>query len=169
MGVVVQRMVNSRSSGVMFTRSPTSGDRSVIAIEGSWGLGSCIVSGEVTPDKFVVAKVTGEIAQRTISQKLMQHLPAEQGGVRDEPVDEAKQTVACLSDAEITALAQIGKAIERHYGVPQDIEWAIEGGEIYLLQSRPETVWASRDAQPVAAPAARAFDHVFSVFGGGRR
>jgi pyruvate,water dikinase len=169
MGVVVQRMVNSRSSGVMFTRSPTSGDRSVIAIEGSWGLGSCIVSGEVTPDKFVVAKVTGEIAQRTISQKLMQHLPAEQGGVRDEPVDEAKQTVACLSDAEITALAQVGKTIERHYGVPQDIEWAIEGGEIYLLQSRPETVWASRDAQPVAAPAARAFDHVFSVFGGGRR
>jgi pyruvate, water dikinase len=170
MGVVVQRMVNSRSSGVMFTRSPTTGDRSVIAIEGSWGLGSCIVSGEVTPDKFVVAKVTGEISHRTISQKLSQHVPdGASSGVRVEEIAAEQQRVACISDSEIGALAQVAKSIERHYGVPQDIEWAIEGGEVYLLQSRPETVWAAKDAVPVAAPAARPFDHVFSVFGGGRR
>ncbi len=168
MGVVVQRMVNSRSSGVMFTRSPTTGDRSVIAIEGSWGLGSCVVSGEVTPDKFVVGKVTGEIVHRTVSKKLIQHVPAEQG-VRETPVEDERQQLACLSDAEIGALAQIGKGVEKHYGTPQDIEWAIEAGEVYLLQSRPETVWAGKEAAPVAAPAARAFDHVFSVFGGGRR
>src|SRR5690606_27755102 len=80
MGVVVQRMVNARSSGVMFTRSPVTGDRSVIAIEGSWGLGSAMVSGEVTPDKFVVSKVTGEILQRKVAEKLAQHVPDERAG-----------------------------------------------------------------------------------------
>jgi len=169
MGVVVQRMVNSHSSGVMFTRSPTTGDRSVIAIEGSWGLGSSIVSGEVTPDKYVVSKVTGEIAQRTVSQKLVQHVPdGDAGGVRVAAVEDERQRLACLSDAEIGELAQIAKGIERHYGAAQDIEWAIEAGCVYLLQSRPETVWASREATPVAAPKARAFDHVFSLLGGRR-
>ena len=73
MGVVVQAMVDSRASGVMFTRSPATGDRSVVVIEGSYGLGSAIVSGEVTPDKYVVSKVTGEITNRAVSQKTMQH------------------------------------------------------------------------------------------------
>ena len=170
MGVVVQRMVDARCSGVMFTRSPTTGDRSVIAIEGSYGLGSCIVSGEVTPDKFVVNKVTGEITQRTISRKTMQHLPnREAGGVDDKPVPDLLQTQACLSDEEIGELARIGKGVERHYGRPQDIEWAVACGDgdiVFLLQSRPETVWSRRDAEPVVAPKAKALDHVFAVFGG---
>jgi pyruvate,water dikinase len=172
MGVVIQRMVNSLCSGVMFTRSPTTGDRSVIAIEGSWGLGSCIVSGEVTPDKFVVNKVTGEICKRTISQKVFQHVPnPDGGGVRTQAVPPDRQTMPCLTDDEIHALAQIGKRVESHYGVPQDIEWAIgeervsdEG--IYLLQSRPETVWASREVKPVAAPKAKPFDHVLALLSG---
>jgi pyruvate, water dikinase len=168
MGVVVQRMVNSRSSGVMFTRSPTTGDRSMIAIEGSWGLGSCIVSGEVTPDKFVVSKVTGEISHRTVSQKTLQHVPGDEG-VRHVSVEDDRQSVACVSDDEIRELAQVAKTIERHYSVPQDIEWAIEDGTVYLLQSRPETVWASREAKPLAAPKERAFDHVLSLLSGGRR
>jgi pyruvate,water dikinase len=172
MGVVIQRMVESWCSGVMFTRSPTTGDRSVIAIEGSWGLGSCIVSGEVTPDRFVVSKVTGEISTRTLSQKLFQHVPQpELGGVRTEPVPPERQMAPCLADIEITALAEIGKRVEQHYGVPQDIEWAIgrervSGDGLYLLQSRPETVWASREAKPVAAPKARPFDHVLALLSG---
>ena len=174
MAVVVQRMVDSLCSGVMFTRSPTTGDRSVIAVEGSWGLGSSIVSGEVTPDMFIVNKVTGEISKRTIAPKAVQHLPDPAGnGVIEEAVSEDQQSVPCISDQEIQELAQIARKVERHYGTPQDIEWAIERtGEfpdnIFLLQSRPETVWAGKDreAKPVAAPKARAFDHVISALGG---
>ncbi|HEY0300129.1 MAG TPA: PEP/pyruvate-binding domain-containing protein, partial [Rhizomicrobium sp.] len=170
MGVVVQRMVDSRCSGVMFTRSPATGDRSVVVIEGSYGLGSAIVGGEVTPDKFVVNKVTGEIADRAVAHKSVQHVPDfEAGGVVSTAVLEAHCTLPCLGDAEILALAQLGRRVERHYGRPQDIEWAIARGpaaEILLLQSRPETVWSRRDAQPVAAPKANALDHVFAAFGG---
>ncbi len=83
MGVVVQRMVDARCAGVMFTRSPTTGDRSVVTIEGAWGLGSAVVSGEVTPDRWVVAKITGEISVRDISDKHIQQLPAAGGGIED--------------------------------------------------------------------------------------
>ena len=169
MGVVVQRMVESRCSGVMFTRSPTTGDRSVIAIEGSWGLGSCIVSGAVTPDRFVVSKVTGEISKRTVAHKPVQHLPQyDSSGVHTAAVPADQQSAPCLTDEEIKGLAETGKQIERHYGTPQDVEWAL-GGEartLYILQSRPETVWASRETQPVATPKARAFDHVFTLLSG---
>jgi len=172
MGVVVQRMVDSRCSGVMFTRSPTTGDRSVIVIEGAFGLGSAIVGGEVTPDKFIVNKVTGEIAGRTVAEKTVQHLPDfDAGGVVVTEVPEARRSISCLADDEIAALADIGRRVERHYGRPQDIEWAIARGpqaEIFLLQSRPETVWSKRDAQPVVAPKAKAIDHVFAAFAGKR-
>ncbi|OGT80925.1 MAG: phosphoenolpyruvate synthase, partial [Gammaproteobacteria bacterium RIFCSPLOWO2_02_FULL_52_10] len=80
MGVVVQQMVNSLCSGVMFTRSPTTGDKSVVTLEGSWGLGSSIVSGEVTPDRYVINKVTGEIKDRAIAIKAIQHTPSAKGG-----------------------------------------------------------------------------------------
>jgi pyruvate,water dikinase len=168
MAVVVQRMALARSAGVMFTRSPTTGDRSIIVIESAWGLGSALVSGEVTPDRFVVNKVTGEITARTVSQKLMRHVPASpKGGIRDEEVPHDLQSQASLSDQEIAELSATGKNVERHYGRAQDIEWAVadEGGSsvIYLLQSRPETVWSSKDAAPIAKPKATAFDHIFSA------
>ena len=169
MGVVVQRMVEPVCSGVMFTRSPTTGDRSVIAIEGSWGLGSCMVSGAVTPDRFVVNKVSGEISQSIISNKRVRHVPQhDSSGVRAEVVPAEQQSAACLTDAEIKALAEAGQQIERHYGAPQDIEWAVGGKNhtVFILQSRPETVWANRAAQPIATPKARPFDHVFALLGG---
>ncbi len=81
MAVVVQKMVNARTAGVMFTRSPLTGDRSVITVEGAWGLGSAVVGGEVTPDRWVIGKITGEIPVREISEKLHQHLPAVGGGI----------------------------------------------------------------------------------------
>lgn len=174
MAVVIQRMVDARSSGVMFTRSPTSGDRSVVAIEASWGLGSAVVSGEVTPDRFVVAKVTGEIVRRDVSSKLRRHRPDPRGsGVVDEEVPEVLRAVASVSDAEVLALAAIARKVERHYGSAQDIEWAIAEGSapgegVFLLQSRPETVWANREAAAVAAPRARAADHVFALLGGAK-
>ena len=104
MAVVVQRMVNARTAGVMFTRSPMTGDRSVVTIEGAWGLGSSVVSGEVTPDRFVIAKITGEISVRDISDKHVQHLPAPGGGVSDVETPENLRRAPCLSDAEIAAL-----------------------------------------------------------------
>lgn len=168
MAVVVQKMVDARTAGVMFTRSPLTGDRSVVTVEGSWGLGSAVVGGEVTPDRWVLAKITGDISVRTLSEKLIQHVPVRQGGTQSIPVAEELRRAACLSDAELQALRTIARKVERHYGRPQDIEWAIERqtNEIFLLQSRPETVWSAKESAPVARPAADPLLHVMSVFGG---
>lgn len=168
MGVVIQRMVEARCAGVMFTRSPTTGDRSVITIEGAWGLGSAVVSGEVTPDRWVVAKLTGEIPVRDISDKHIRQVPAPGGGIRDEAVPDDLRNIPCLSDDELQALRAIARQTEKHYGKPQDIEWAIEAGTgaIVLLQSRPETVWAAKDVAPAATAQANPLAHLMTVFGG---
>lgn len=170
MGVVVQKMVDARCAGVMFTRSPTTGDRSVVTIEGAWGLGSAVVSGEVTPDRWVVAKLTGEIPVRDISDKHIRQVPLPGGGIHDEDVPDQLRTAPCLSDAELLALKDIARKAERHYGKPQDIEWAIENGSsaILLLQSRPETVWAQKEAAPAATAQANPLSHLMTVFGGKR-
>jgi pyruvate, water dikinase len=171
MAVVIQRMVDARCSGVMFTRSPTTGDRSVVAVEASWGLGSAVVSGAVTPDTYVVNKVTGEPLKRTIATKLRRHRPDPLGGgVLDEEVPERLRDQPCLSDDELEALVGAAHRVERHFGSPQDVEWAIAadlpaGDNLCLLQSRPETVWSSRARAPLARPKARAFDHVVSALG----
>jgi pyruvate,water dikinase len=167
MGVVIQRMVDARCAGVMFTRSPTTGDRSVVTVEGAWGLGSAVVSGEVTPDRWVIAKLTGEIPVRDISDKHIRQVPAPGGGIRDETTPDDLRHAPCLSDSELQRLKDIARQAERHYGRPQDIEWAIEqGGEILLLQSRPETVWSAKEAAPVAAAQANPLAHLMTVFGG---
>jgi pyruvate,water dikinase len=169
MAVVIQRMVNARTAGVMFTRSPLTGDRSVVTIEGAWGLGSSVVSGEVTPDRFVIAKITGEISVREISDKHVQHLPATDGGVCEVETPEDLRRAPSLSDGEILALRDIARRVERHYGRPQDIEWAVDhSGGILLLQSRPETVWSSKDRPPVASAAENPLEHVMKIFGGRR-
>ncbi len=168
MAVVVQKMVNARTAGVMFTRSPITGDRSVMTIEGAWGLGSAVVGGEVTPDRWVVGKITGDVSVREVSEKLIQHVPAPGGGTRTDPVPEDRRRAPCLSDEELQALRTVGRQVERHYGRPQDIEWAVERdtNQILLLQSRPETVWSAKEAAPVARPAADPLAHVMSIFGG---
>lgn len=173
MAVVVQAMVDAACAGVMFTRSPTTGDRSVIVIEGCWGLGSCLVSGEVTPDRFVVNKVTGEINARNVSTKSAQHLRSADGqGVVDAVVEADRQDMACLTDAELAALWDVARRAEAHYGTPQDIEWAIPrlpadpARPVLLLQSRPETIWSNRPKQPAARPMPNPFDHVLSAMSG---
>ena len=170
MAVVVQTMVDARTAGVMFTRSPLTGDRSVMTIEGSWGLGSAVVGGEVTPDRWVVGKITGEISVREISTKLIHHAAHAAGGIETVQVPEDLQCVACMSDDEIQSLRTIGRKVERHYGRSQDIEWAVErsSGKILLLQSRPETVWSAKESAPVGRAAADPSLHVLSIFGGRR-
>jgi pyruvate,water dikinase len=174
MAVVVQVMVAPRAAGVMFTRSPASGDRSVVTIEGTWGLGSALVAGDVTPDAFTISKVTGEITARRISSKALVHAIRQNGrSPRATDMPPGQRDKPCLADDEIRALAAVARQVEAHYGAPQDIEWAVlegdtpAGDRVVLLQSRPETAWAARDAAaaPVAAPRPRAADHVLSLFG----
>jgi pyruvate, water dikinase len=172
MAVVVQRMVLPRAAGVMFTRSPVTGDRSVVAIEGTWGLGSAVVAGDVTPDSFVISKITEEITGRRVCPKARIHsfLPNGRGVIpQDTPAD--LREAPCLTDGEIRALASAARQVEAHYGVSQDIEWALLDGDappadrVVLLQSRPETVWAARAQTPRAAPKPRPADHVLALFG----
>ena len=167
MAVVVQRMVDAMCAGVMFTRSPLTGDKSVIAIEGAWGLGSAVVSGEVTPDRWVLGKITGEISVRDISDKHARQVPATGGGIVEVENEADKRKAPCLTDEQLMALREVGRRIERHYGKPQDIEWALDqDGSLLLLQSRPETVWSTKEAAPVAAVAANPLAHVMNIFGG---
>jgi pyruvate,water dikinase len=169
MAVVVQRMVDARSAGVMFTRSPTTGDRSVIVIEGAWGLGSAVVSGEVTPDRFVVGKIAGEISVRELRDKHVMHVPQPEGGTHEMETPEAQRNEPCVTDEELGALRDVARRIERHYGRPQDIEWAIDRQHrIRILQSRPETVWSAREAAPVATVQQNPLLHVMNIFGGKR-
>lgn len=168
MAVVVQQMVDARTAGVMFTRSPITGDKSVITIEGAWGLGSAVVSGEVTPDRWVLGKITGEISVREISDKHVRQVPASRGGgIVDEPLPADMRQAPCLSDEELQALRAVGRRVEKHYGRAQDIEWAVDKtGGLLLLQSRPETVWSTKTEAPVAAPHADPLTHVMTIFGG---
>lgn len=154
MSVGVQQMVLPRASGVAFTLNPTNGDRSQIAIDASWGLGEAVVGGSVTPDNFLVDKVMGAVTSRVISDKHVEHvLHGER--VVERPVDDHRRSVSCLSDVEIQAVAAMARRAERHYGCPQDVEWAIdplrpEDDNVVLLQSRPETVWSRRRTEIAA-------------------
>jgi pyruvate,water dikinase len=152
---IVQKMVDARTAGVMFTLNPLNGDVSKIVIEGCWGLGEGLVSGALSPDQFVVDKVMLEINQRTISPKNIECVfDPEQGKAVNAEVATGLRNKPCLDDKEIKELVRIAKNIEKHYGYPQDIEWAIEKGypfpeNIHILQSRAESVWSQRKEEPV--------------------
>lgn len=154
MSVGVQKMVRPCAAGVAFTLNPADGDRSQIAIDASWGFGEAVVSGEVTPDNYLVDKVIWEIVKRTVSPKTIEYRLNGSAVVQVE-VDEQRRTSPCLTDEQIRAVARMARRAEKHYGRPQDIEWAIdadlpEGDNVILLQSRPETVWSNRAATPVS-------------------
>jgi len=150
MSVGVQQMVRPRAAGVAFTLNPLNGDRSQVAIDASWGFGEAVVSGEVTPDNFLVDKVMGTITRRTISAKTLEYRLADSGAVVAAEVEASRQSVPCLTDDEILAVARLARRAEKHYRCPQDVEWALDGPDVLLLQSRPETVW-SRRPRPAAA------------------
>jgi len=152
MAVAVQKMVRPRVAGVAFTLDPTNGDRSGICIDAAWGFGESVVSGDVTPDNFLVDKVMWSIKRRTISPKTHAHLLTEVDGrprVSRVPLPEDQVHAPSLTDEEILAIAKLARAAEKHYGCPQDIEWAVDGDlpagvDAVLLQARPETVWSRR-------------------------
>ena len=165
MSVGVQRMVRARSAGVMFTLNPINGDRSKVVIESTWGLGEPLVAGEVDPDRFVVDKVMLEVLERSISDKAIEHRPdAARRQVVVAEVDEGRRRAASISDAEAVELARLGKAVERHYGSPQDVEWAIDAdsGSLLVLQARPETVWSCRERQSTVEKKGSALEYVLA-------
>jgi pyruvate, water dikinase len=138
--VVVQRQIESGRAGVMFTVDPSSGAADRLVIEGSFGLGEAVVSGRVSPDRFVVDKESLSILVRDIHPKEAVIESREDGGTRERLLSDEEGARPALSDDEVRAIAELGRLIERHYGSPQDTEWAIDaGGKIWMLQSRPVT------------------------------
>jgi pyruvate, water dikinase len=166
--VGVQQLVDARSAGVMFTLDPVTGDRSKVVIEGCWGLGEGVVSGGITPSRYVVDKVTFEILKREITpQESRFSFDATRGAVGLIPVRADRRESSCLEDEHIIALATLAKTIERHRGAPQDIEWAVsEAGDVRVLQVRPETVWSSRQAERLVTERKSAVSHVLARFAG---
>jgi pyruvate,water dikinase len=138
--VVVQRQVAAARAGVMFTIDPATGARDRIVIEASFGLGETVVSGRVSPDRYVVDKQSGDVLVREIHPKASAIEPLPGGGTRSRELSREEAQRATLADEEARELAAFGARIERHYGAPQDTEWAIDGeGAIWILQARPVT------------------------------
>jgi pyruvate, water dikinase len=155
MAVVVQLMVPARAAGVFMTLNPENGDRSKVACEAVWGLGEPLVSGSVTPDRFYLDKVTGEITHRRVVRKDVQLVRAGSGqGTSGVAVDPELREAPSVTEEELAELLRLARLVERHFGCPQDGEFAVGPGagpeNVYLVQSRPETVWSRRPARPAA-------------------
>lgn len=136
--VPVQKMINSESSGVMFTVDPLTGDKKKIVIEAIFGLGEFIVQGKETPDQYIVHKYTGEMVSKKISTQEKMMVRRKNGNaVLNIPHNLRK--VQKIKNKQIYEIALLGKKIERHYFFPQDIEWALENNTIYITQTRPIT------------------------------
>jgi pyruvate, water dikinase len=158
MGVAVQLMVDAEVSGVMFTCNPVSGDPSMIAINASWGLGLAVVGGEVTPDDYLISKVTREVVREHVHVKDVEYVPDGRGrGAVRVAVAKERSSQPCLGRPAFEALADVGRRVEQYFGAAQDIEWAIaRGGELpaslYVLQSRPVTATPRKhETQPASA------------------
>ena len=171
MGVAVQLMVDAEVSGVLFTCNPVTGDPSTVAVNASWGLGIAVVSGELTPDEYLVSKVTGEVVRRTVSEKGVEYVPDAGGrGTVRRKVPVERHNEPCLGEAELSALVDLARRIEQHYGGHQDVEWALARAKqlpesLVVLQSRPVTTVPERG--PTEAASAIAL--VMSKFGAGEK
>ncbi len=140
MAVVVQKMVNSEKSGVSFTVDPVMHNHYAMIIEAVWGLGEGVVSGQITPDHYKVDRETYELLLEFVPDKpFMFCKGAGKSGVVKVPTSPDKVSARVLTDDELHQLVDLGNKVEDHFGCPQDIEWGIEDGTIYLLQSRPIT------------------------------
>lgn len=152
--VGVQKIVDARAAGVMFTLNPLNGDPSKVVIEGNWGLGETVVAGLCNPDKFIVDKVTMGI-EREISLKGVECIfDAKRREVVHADIPPERREIQCIEDQEVQELTRYARRIEEYYGCPQDIEWAIDKQKpfpfnIYMVQSRPETVWSQKRKEPV--------------------
>lgn len=139
MAVVIQKMINSEKSGVIFTVDPVLRNYYQMIIEGVWGLGEGIVSGMITPDHYKVDRETYEVVYEFIPAKDKMIVKDQLGGVATLSVPPERVSAPVLSQAELRQLVDLGNKIQQHFGCPQDVEWSVEAGQVYLLQSRPIT------------------------------
>jgi pyruvate,water dikinase len=154
--VVVQRQIASTRAGVMFTIDPSTGARDRLIIEGSFGLGESVVSGSVSPDRYIVEKDTLAILGREVRAKELAIEPLAGGGTRRRALHGEEARRAVLSDEEVVEVATLGRRIEAHYGSPQDTEWAFApDGTLWMLQSRPVTTVAGPPAAEAPAEPGR--------------
>jgi pyruvate,water dikinase len=151
--VVVQLQLASTRAGVMFTVNPATGQRDELVIEGSFGLGEAVVSGSVSPDRYIVEKATLAIRRREVHHKELVIEYAPDGGTQTRTLSEQEALQPVLNDEEVIAVASLGRQIEQHYGSPQDTEWAFDpDGALWMLQSRPITT-LHEETSPSGAPA----------------
>jgi len=168
-GVCVVAMVNAKAAGVMFTLNALNDDLSKIIIEGNWGLGESVVSGLVIPDRWMVDKVTFEIIEKVVSPKALEHIIDPRDNkpfLSDIPAE--RQRIPCLSDEEVLEISKIGKAIERHFGRAQDIEWAVDMNRsfpknIIILQARPVKIGGKDQAKPVFGAGKTSLDFLLEI------
>jgi pyruvate,water dikinase len=139
LSVVVQRMVLPEVSGIMFTADPVSGARHVASIDASYGLGEALVAGLVSADLYKVDRRVWQVTEVKTGAKEIAIRPSPDGGVHRENIPPTARSARVLNDGQVIILSEIGERIARHYGRPQDIEWALAGGKFYILQSRPIT------------------------------
>jgi pyruvate,water dikinase len=171
MGVAVQLMVDAEVSGVLFTCNPVSGDPSMVAVNASWGLGLAVVGGEVTPDDYLVSKVTREVVREQVHAKEVEYVPdADRQGAVRVAVPEERREAPTLDRPALEALVDLGRQVERHFGSHQDVEWALARGQelpasLFLLQSRPVTALPPREE----APTGSALSLVMGMFGARER
>jgi pyruvate,water dikinase len=165
--VGVQKMVNAKAAGVIFTLDPVTGETDKIVIEANWGLGEAVVSGSVTPDHYVVDKNSLKILEKQVVKKTVEYIrDLKTGATIHAQVPADRQEQPCLTDDEIEKVAELARTIEKHYGKPQDIEFSVDRDlpfpkSVFIVQSRPETVWSAmkqtapmEEPKPVSAPAA---------------
>lgn len=140
MAVVVQTLVPADAAGVLFTADPVTGAADRIVIEGSFGLGEAVASGKVAPDRVVLAKADLRVIEHRVAAKRLEIVADVRGGVIERAVTGAREEASCLDIATARRLAELALRVERAFGAPQDVEWAVRTGESFLLQARPITV-----------------------------
>jgi pyruvate,water dikinase len=145
--VIVQKMVQSEVSGVIFTVDPVTNAKDRIVIEAVWGLGEMIVQGSVMPDRYVVQKETFDILSKNISEQHIE-LTKVKGNTKEIKVPKSRLNRQKISDKEILTLAKIADRLQKHYYFPQDIEWAKEKNKIYIVQTRPVTTISKESSMP---------------------
>ncbi|MBA7562107.1 Phosphoenolpyruvate synthase [subsurface metagenome] len=150
LGVCVLKMVDAKSSGVCFSVEPTTGDDSLILIEGNWGLGESVVAGTVIPDKFIVAKQDLKVLSKSLGSKEKRVKMTEKGVIQEE-VPLSERSTLCLEDGEVVKVAELVKKLELYFGTPQDMEWSIEKSlpfpnNVITLQTRPQVAIPKKKA-----------------------
>lgn len=149
MAVIVQQLVRADASGVLFTLDPVSGQTDRLVIEGAFGLGEVVVSGQVTPDRIVVDKTTLRVVERQVNCKTVEIVPTAAGGVRRQEVAAERRDTPSFDDACARRLGEMARQAERFLGTALDIEWAGGDGKVWLLQARPVTPLAGAGTEPL--------------------